>query len=274
MIRYDDLIAAPMPRAARRVRYGPDSLQFGDLWLPADAAGAKRATVVFIHGGCWESAYSLDHASYLSSALANAGYVVWMPEYRRLGDAGAGWPGTFEDVAMAVDYVRELARTEPSVDTTRVILAGHSAGGQLALWAAARRAGKAGATTPLPVVGVVALAAITDLAACASASGSCNESVAPLLGGGPDAVPDRYRLASPIERLPIGVPMHLVHGEADPIVAIGQSESFVARARALGDDATVTKITNAGHFDVIAPRTPAWAAVVAAFEGIRPPRRG
>jgi acetyl esterase/lipase len=270
MIQYEELIAVAAPHPTKRVAYGPDPLQFGHLWLPPDpqAPPGKRATIVFIHGGCWESEYSLDHASHTAAALATAGYVVWLPEYRRLGDAGGGWPGTFDDAGAAVDFVRALGETEPTVDTTRVIAAGHSAGGQLALWAAARRRD----VSPLPLIGVVTLAAITDLAAYGAALGSCNASVTPLLGGRPSDVRERYRAVSPIERLPIGVPMHLVHGELDPIVPVAMTTEFARRATAAGDRADVTTITNAGHFDLVAPQTPAWSAVIAAFQGISPPR--
>jgi acetyl esterase/lipase len=190
-----------------------------------------------------------------------------MPEYRRLGDDGGGWPGTFDDVAAATDFVRDLARAEPAVDTSRVILAGHSAGGQLALWAASRRQ-RPGARP----AGVVTLAAITDLAAYGAASGSCNASVTPLLGGRPSEVPERYRAVNPLDRLPVGVPIRLVHGDRDEIVPIDQSTTFAARGKAAGDDVNVTTITGAGHFDLIAPRTSAWPSVLAAFKGISPPR--
>lgn len=276
MISYDELIATPAPHATKRIPYGPGPLHFGDLWLPADmsAAASKHTTIVFIHGGCWQSEYSLDHASYMAAALAAAGYVVWIPEYRRLGDDGGGWPGTFDDVAAAIDFLRILARSEPSVDTAHVVLSGHSAGGQLALWAASRHrspdagGGQAG---PLRASGVVALAGITDLAAYGAVSGSCNESVTPLLGGAPAEVGERYRAVSPIERLPIGVPIRLVHGDRDPIVPIAQAYAFAARAKTVGEHVDVTAITGAGHFDLIAPRTMAWPAVIAAFEGISSP---
>lgn len=265
MISFDELIAEPAPRATKRLKYGDGPLQFGELWLPADAAasGDPRTTIVFIHGGCWEAEYNLDHAAYAASALAKAGYVVWVPEYRRLGDVGGGWPGTFDDVASAVDFVRAIGRSEPAVDTERLIVSGHSAGGQLALWIASR---------PKRPLGVVALAAITDLAAYGAARGGCNASVTPLLGGRPSEVGDRYRAVSPIELLPIGVPIALVHGALDSIVPVAMANEFGQRAEAAGDQVDVTTITSAGHFDVIAPQSSAWRDVIAAFQGISPPR--
>ncbi|HEY4304988.1 MAG TPA: alpha/beta hydrolase [Gemmatimonadaceae bacterium] len=279
MIQYDELIAAPAPHATKRVQYGSGPLQFGELFLPTDAANTKRATIVFIHGGCWMAEYTLDHVAYAAAALASAGYVVWVPEYRRIGDDGGGWPGTFDDIGNAIDFVRTLAKSESSIDTARVIVSGHSAGGQLALWAATRsrdvaRAGaRAGASaTPLAVRGVVSLAGITDLATYGSELGGCNASVTPLLGGKPSVVAERYRAVSPIERLPIGVPTTLVHGDRDPIVPVALTNMFAARAKAAGDKVTVTTITGVGHFDLIAPQTRAWPAVIAAFQGISPPR--
>lgn len=277
MIQYDQLVAQAAPHATKRVRYGDGRLQFGDLWLPSDATanGSKRTIVVFIHGGCWEAEYNLDHAAYAADALARIGYVVWVPEYRRIGDDGGGWPGTFDDVGAAVDFVRTLATSEPAIDTNRVIVSGHSAGGQLALWAASR--GKHEKNTvaerePLQVAGVVALAGITDLAAYGAASGGCNASVTPLMGGRPADVPDRYRAVNPVELLPLGVPVALVHGDRDPIVPLSMATAFAQRSTSAGDRVNVTTITGAGHFDLIAPQTFAWPRVIEAFRGISPPR--
>jgi acetyl esterase/lipase len=265
------LIAQPAPRATRRLKYGDGPLHSGDLWLPDDGApsGGKRTTVVFIHGGCWEAKYNLEHASYAAAALAKAGYVVWVPEYRRIGDDGGGWPGTFDDVAAAVDFVGTIARSEAAIDISRVIVSGHSAGGQLALWIASRQKRS---RAPIGVIGVVSLAGITDLAAYGAASGGCNASVTPLLGGRPSEVGERYRAVSPIELLPIGVPLQLVHGALDSIVPVAMAEAFAQKAAAAGDHVDVTTITSGGHFDVIAPQTSAWQDVIAAFQGISPPR--
>ena len=282
MISFSDLISTAAPPADHREAYGADPLQFGELRLPR-RADSHAPVVVLIHGGCWRSAYDLTHAAPAAAALADAGYAVWVPEYRRVGDDGGGWPGTFDDIANAVDHVRALAVRYPSLDTARVVLGGHSAGGQLALWAASRRDGDAplaGSTVPAPpaqhalrVVGVVSLAGITDLAEYGSASGSCNSAVAPLLGGTVAEVPDRYRAVSPIERLPIGVPVRVVHGASDPIVPLAQSRALVAKSHDRGAVVTLVEVPGAGHFDVVAPQSTAWPAVLDAVRALAPVSR-
>ena len=145
MISFSELAATAAPPADHREPYGTGALQFGELRLPK---GRSRApVVVFIHGGCWRSAYDLVHVAAAAAALASAGYAVWVPEYRRVGDDGGGWPGTFDDVANAIDHVRVLARKYATLDTNRVVLVGHSAGGQLALWAASRKPGGSASAT-------------------------------------------------------------------------------------------------------------------------------
>jgi dipeptidyl aminopeptidase/acylaminoacyl peptidase len=221
--------------------------------------GTKYPLVVMIHGGCWQAAYDIDHIAATTAALADAGFAVWAPEYRRLGDDGGGWPGTFDDVSRAVDHVATLAVEHPRIDAARTILAGHSAGGHLALWAARRPGEK------VHPMGVLGLAGICDLAAYSAVRGSCNDSVVPLLGGAPGEVPQRYRAANPIERLPLGVPVTLVHGELDPIVPVAMSADYAKRASDAGDRAELIVIPGAGHFDVVAPGTVAWITVLRAL---------
>ena len=275
MIPFAELAATSVPPADRRETYGSDALQFGELRMPAKSG--KHPVIVLIHGGCWRSAYTLAHVGPAAAALARAGYVVWVPEYRRVGDAGGGWPGTFEDIAAAVDYVRTLATRFSAIDSSRVILVGHSAGGQLALWAASRsRRGTAAgldvpSRPPLAVSGVVSLAGITDMAAYGAATGGCNSAVAALMDGTPADMPQRYRAVNPIDRLPLGVPVYLVHGAADPIVPVALSEQYATRARAAGDRVEISRVERAGHFDVVAPQATAWAAVVAAIHAIAAP---
>ncbi|MDB4908109.1 MAG: alpha/beta hydrolase [Gemmatimonadetes bacterium] len=272
MIQYSELAALPAPAADERLAYGENALQFGELRLPPNFASARAHSVpvvVLIHGGCWRAAYDLRHNAPLAAAIAKEGYAVWTIEYRRLGDEGGGWPGTFSDAAAGVDYVRTLAASHAALDTGRVVIAGHSAGGQLALWIASRRTGEVGSPSlgaaPLAVKGVVSLAGITDMAAYGAAPGGCNSSVTPLMGGVRAEVAARYAAVSPIERGKLSVPVHMVHGVADPIVPIAQSESYAAATGAV-----VHRVEGAGHFDVVAPIGEAFVAVIGAIRAIVP----
>lgn len=273
MIQYSDLAATTAPPADHRIAYGALPLQFGELRLPP---GSERVPiVVFIHGGCWRAQYDLAHVAAASAALAADGYAIWIIEYRRLGDVGGGWPGTFDDVALAVDHVRTLAAQFPRLDTTRVVLMGHSAGGQLALWAASRTAADASGPlraggAPLVVTGVISLAGITDLATFGAQSSGCNGAVTPLMDGGPTAVPDRYRAVSPVERVPLRVRVRLVHGDADAIVPLAQSRDFNQGNRAAGGMSELFVVAGAGHFDLVAPSSEAWATVLRALHSLVP----
>jgi acetyl esterase/lipase len=272
MIQFPELTSAPSSPADLREQYGPGPQQFGELRLPKNVDG-KRPVVVLVHGGCWRSEYSLAHDAPAATALAQAGYVVWLPEYRRIGDPGGGWPGTFDDVALAIDHVRLLAARYPAIDTTRIVLVGHSAGGELVMWAAARRTGistpgLSSTAPPLKPVGVVSLAGVLDLATFGASPGGCNSSVSLLLGGSPTEHADRYRAVSPIESSAVGVPIRLIHGAADPIVPPSQSERFAVHARSVGDRVDVTLVPGAGHFDLVAPSATAWPSVLRALRAL------
>jgi acetyl esterase/lipase len=268
VVTWEEIARLPVPPADHRVEYGSHPLQFGELRLPGGPG--PHPVAVVIHGGCWRSEYDLQHISNASEALTRAGIATWTLEYRRIGDAGGGWTGTFEDVAAGTDYLRTLAQQFP-LDLDRVALLGHSAGGHLALWLAARpnlpEQSALSSPDPLPVRGVVSLAGIPDLRAYSGPNG-CNSAVVPLLGGTPDEVPERYSQASPIELLPLGVPQRLVHGARDAIVPVEQSRRYVARARERGDDAQLRLVEGAGHFDLIAPFAPAWTAVEEAVRSL------
>ena len=262
LVTWEEISGRPAPSDAQRLHYREGALGFGDLRLPAGPGPFPVAVV--IHGGCWRSENDLRHVSHLSTALARAGVATWTVEYRRIGDSGGGWPGTFEDVAAGTDYVRTLAERF-SLDLRRVILVGHSAGGHLALWLAARqnlpRSSPLSSAAPLAIHGVVSLAGISDLRAFSRGSAYCNASVAPLLGGTPEQVPERYSQANPIELLPLRVPQRLLHGGLDSIVPPELSRTFAARSAIQGDDADFRVIPEAGHFDLIAPWSAAWQTV-------------
>jgi acetyl esterase/lipase len=252
------------------VRYGPGRDAVIDLRLPPGASG-PRPLVVVVHGGFWRAAYDRSHTGPQAAALAAEGYVVAVPEYRRVGQDGGGWPGTFDDTAAWSDRVVDLVTSElgrDAVDVGRVALVGHSAGGHLALWAASRHRLPASSAwrrpTPLPVRGVVSLAGVCDLALAAEMDLS-DGATRDLIGGLPSAYADRYALADPAALLPCGIPSVLVHGGDDPHVPIGLSRRYATEARAAGDRAKLVELPGTGHFEVIDPLSPAWPAVTAAL---------
>ena len=263
-----DILTMPAPEADERISYGSDSLQFGELRLPA--GDGPHPVAVVIHGGFWRTAYTLDHIGHLATALTEAGVATWSLEYRRIGDPGGGWPGTFEDIGAGADFVRQLAESA-SLDLARIVTVGHSAGGHLALWLAGRPRLPSGsvlaASDPLLLTGVVSLAGVADLRRAWELELS-NTVVAELLGGAPAEVTERYRLASPIERLPLGLPQYLVHGTDDPIVPFEISERYTPRAQEEADDARLVRIEGAGHFELIDPRSGAWPSVSGAVLNI------
>jgi len=253
----------------RRVRYGPHAQQLCELHLP-DGAGPHPVAVV-LHGGFWRAPRTRRYIRPLCADLARAGWAAWNVEYRRVGRGqGGGWPATFLDVAAGIDA---LSGVESPLDVGRVAAVGHSAGGHLALWAAARGRLPEGAPGAQPQVkiaaGVAALAAPSDLEASPDlyAPGGA---VHDLMGSSPAEAPDdRYAIANPIRLVPIGVPVLLMHGDADETVPVRRSRDFAERARAAGDNVTLLTPEGAGHRSVIDPRRGEWAEVVRWLTGRR-----
>jgi acetyl esterase/lipase len=249
-----DYLALPAAPADRRLAYGPHPDQFADLYLPAGPG--PHPVVLLIHGGCWQATYGLAPMGALCAALRGLGLAVYSLEYRRLG-GGGGWPATFQDVAAGADALRELAAAH-RLDLGSVIAAGHSAGGHLALWLAARpglpAASELFRPSPLALRGVLALAAVADLAE-GVARGLCGGACADLLGGPPARWPARYAQASPAAMPPPGVPQHHLGGEDDPIVPADYLRSYVAAA---GGQASLELLPRAGHFELVDPASAAW----------------
>jgi acetyl esterase/lipase len=249
-----------MSRPASAEAYGPGTDRFGELWRPA--GDGPWPVVALLHGGFWRARRTLELMRPLAADLAGRGLAAWNLEYRRVGQPGGGWPGTFQDVAAGLDHLAALAGREP-LDLDRLVVAGHSAGGHLALWSAARPGLPAGAPGAGPRVVprlAVSLAGVCDLAAGAD-DGLGEGAVAELLGATPGQNPARYRLASPLARLPLGVAQLLVHGDADTRVPVAQSRAYAAAAAAAGDPVELVELAGAGHMDVIDPASPAWAEV-------------
>jgi acetyl esterase/lipase len=256
-----DALAMPRPDADYLILYGEGSAQFGELRLPVGEG--PYPVVVVIHGGCWLAQYDLGYMSAFAHELTAAGVATWSIEYRRVGDEGGGWPGTFQDVADAADYLTVLAR-DHDLDLDRLAAVGHSAGGHLALWLAGRKWLDADdplrGDFPLALNGVVALAGITDLAAYASPEG-CGSAVPELLGGDTETVLDRVRKSSPVEMVPFGISQTLIVAEHDSIVPAAQAESFRDAARRNGDAVTLTEILGAGHFELVDPKHPGFRVI-------------
>jgi len=273
------LSAIPSRAPDLRAAYGEDSSQYGELRVP-DGPG-PHPVVALVHGGCFKSAYAtLRDLSAMADALEDDGIATWNVEYRRVGQPGGGWPNTYLDVGRALDHLRTLAGTH-RLDLGRVVVVGHSAGGNLAMWAAARaRQPEGGAlhtAAPLPVRGVVNLAGPLDLTAnVAGYESLCRDSVVTkLLGGTPAQVPERYAHASAMSLLPLGVPQVLVWGEHEAFVPRPLVEAYARAAARAGDSVRLVQIPGVGHFEIASPRAPTWprvrGAIRALLDGRLPP---
>ena len=258
-----------------RLTYGPDAQHFGALHVH-DTSGL-HPLVILIHGGFWRVPYAYTLMTGLADDLARRGIAAWNIEYRRVGDPGGGWPNTLLDVANAADFVRTIAPTY-SLDVQRVVAVGHSAGGQLALWLAARphipqgnvSDALASTTSPLALTGVISQAGVSDLE-MGWQRNLGNGAVAELINATPDVEPARYTAASPASMLPLGVPQMLVHGTADDRVPYDMSQSYVARAQAAGDNAQLITLPGVDHFALIDPSSQAWSITVDALQQLLRP---
>jgi acetyl esterase/lipase len=242
-------------------RYGPDPAQFGELWLPD---GDQLGTVVVLHGGFWRAARDLALGWPLASDLAARGYAAWNLEYRRTGGGGGGgggWPATFEDVAAGIDLLAALP-----VETSRVVAVGHSAGGHLGVWAAGRSGlpdDAPGARPGVAVTGVVSQGGVLSLADCARDRLDVDAAVS-LMGGEPDELPEAYRLADPMARLPTPASVVCLHSRRDQRVPYSYRERYVAAAAAAGGSASLVE-TFGDHFSLIDPASGDWAAALDAL---------
>lgn len=261
ILTLDDIPAFPDVPGDRRISYGSDPSQFGELYLPEKPG--PHPVVVLIHGGCWLAEYGLNLMGQMAAALKEEGIAVWNLEYRRLGNGG-GWTETFEDVALGTDFLQTIA-PEFNLDLSRLVTVGHSAGGHLALWLAARR--NLPETSPLYVEedegvrvhGVVSLAGIPDLITGVEQN-ICLGAVQQLVGGLPSEVPDRYKQASPRELLPLGVPQWHLVGIEDQIVPAAYLKEYVKVAKKY-KEVNLEVLPNAGHFELIYPQTSTWPEV-------------
>ncbi|MBX7187267.1 MAG: alpha/beta fold hydrolase [Vicinamibacteria bacterium] len=239
-------------REPRTIPYGPAADHQADFYAPA---ATRPPVVCLLHGGFWRMPYGRDQMAAVAEDLAGRGFAVWNLEYRRLGTGGAGFPGTMDDVGLGIDYLAKLPALGFDLDLDRVIVAGHSAGGHLALWAGGRAPSQA-----VRLRAVAGLAPIADLDR-AYALRVGGEVVAELLGGAPAEYPDRLRAASPIEMLPLGVRQLILHGSDDAAVPIELSRGYARAAKAKGERIELIELPGTGHMEFLDPSTEAHAAL-------------
>ncbi len=238
--------ASPWP--VETISYGTHREQFGELRVPpADSRPAPVA--VLLHGGFWRSRWKLDLMEPMADDLARRGMASWNVEYRRADRHG--WDATTADVEAAVRHLAQVAGRHP-VDLSRLVLIGHSAGGQLA----ARVAADSLAAAVRPAA-LVSLAGILDLAE-AQLRSLGDGAVAAALGGSPAERAEAYSASSPLRRLPLGIPQVIVTARGDSPDINDLSRRYAAAAQAAGDELTVIH-GDGDHFTLIDPRSRVWA---------------
>jgi len=249
----DDVLSRKPPQADLRISYGPNPNQLIDLRNPP-AKGRVAVLVINIHGGFWRAKYGLDHAGHLCAALTAKGFLTANLEYRRVGNQGGGWPATFADLRSAYQFLLQNA-AEYNFDPQRVIVMGHSAGGQLALCLAAHEPSLKRA---------ISLAGVVDLQRAYQLHLS-HDAVVEFLGGTPTEVPDHYREADPMRLSIPHARQYLVHGSADDTVPPAFSRDYVtSKTEHTGggrEDVHLIEIPEAGHYDLIDPASKAWKKV-------------
>ena len=264
-ISWSDLLDRPRENANVRIPYGEGQHEFGELWLP-DGDG-PFPLVVMIHGGCWLSQIpGTILQDYLAADLRARGVAVWNLEYARIGHDTGAYPGTFLDVAAGVDHVRELAQAYP-LKTDSIVFTGHSAGGHLALWAAARATlpddHRFHSDDPMRASTVITLAGINDLEDYRdNGPGRCGEpaTVDNLMGG--QFNPALLSQISPAHMPLVSAELIVISGELDPIVPPEFGERFGDHVRSQSGEARTLILDGAGHFELIDPTSPAWQTIV------------
>lgn len=274
-MKWPALLERPRPEPDSKVAYGPDQMHKADLWLPAGKG--PHPTVLMVHGGCWQTEIADRRImNWIADDLRKRGIAVWNIDYRGVDRDGGGYPGTFADAAAAADALRGQAGRH-RLDLRPLVAIGHSAGGHLALWLAARssaaarspgplipRASPLLAADPLPIDTVVSLGGLPDLELAATPPGSgCGTEVIEKLVGPPTLSSRSVYADTSVPRLaPLGVEQVLVNGLQDRIIPTAFAEDYADKMRAAGDRVTVRMIDRTGHVELIAPETAAWAAAV------------
>ncbi len=263
LMKWPALLERERPEPSVSLRYGDQALQVVDVWAPEGAG--PHPTVLMVHGGCWQSDIADRRImNWIADDLRRRGVAVWNIDYRGVDREGGGYPGTFLDAAAAADALRDHSNRY-ALDITNLVAVGHSAGGHLALWLAARPRLPEGSPlrqgNPLPIHTVVSLGGLPDLEEAARPPGSgCGTEVIARLTNGHFEDTSVPRLG------PLGVPQVLVNGSRDKIIPTAYADLYAARMRKKGDEVRVRLIDNSGHIELIAPESSAWAAAAEEIE--------
>jgi acetyl esterase/lipase len=246
------------PALVRRIHYGAGPHQWGDLHLPPTPL---RGVVVVIHGGFWKPEYDAGLGEPLARDLAERGWAAYNLEYRRVGHGGGarGRSDTLDDVAAGIDALADV----PGLAVGTVVTLGHSAGGQLATWAAARQRFARWSPVLVPVTAVISQAGVLDLVR-AHEEALGDGAVARFMGGPPS---EGYADADPQQQVPLGVPVWCVHGRADDVVPPHHSSDYVAATAAAGGTAQLVEV-DGDHFSVNDVGAPAWARIVEILDSL------
>jgi acetyl esterase/lipase len=246
-VAYSKVAALAFSPADEKIVYGADPLQYALLWRAEQLNNTQqKPLVVLIHGGCWLSAYDIQHTYALSTGLSQAGFNVWSLEYRRTGDKGGGWPGTYDDVKAGIFAAGKYNNSE--FDLASTVLVGHSAGGHLALLAGGEISN---------LRGVIGLAAITDIEEYAGGSNSCQHATKDVMEGLPKDKPEQYHLANPSKQR-LHVNSVFLQGDKDNIVPAFELDKLERKVIMLG---------GVGHFDWIHPGSKAFSTLTQRLSG-------
>ena len=262
LMTWGDLAARPQPTPSVEVKWGEGDTDIADIWLPEGRG--PHPVVVMVHGGCWQKSIA-DRTlmNPMADALRNQGWAVWNIEYRGVDEPGGGYPGTYLDVGAAADELIERADAW-NLDLGRVTSFGHSAGGHLALWLAARSklpdSSPLSVSNPLRFRGVVVSGGLADLEASRPVTApTCLDAVYDQLTGVPSPErPDPLSDTSPARLLPIGVAFVSVNGSEDRIAPPLLGDALTRKAEAAGDSASLVIVPATGHVELVSPGTQAF----------------
>lgn len=260
-----DYMALTGPAPTAKLAYGDAPSQFAELFRPAGAGPFPVA--VLVHGGCWTVEYGgIEQMRNLAGALAAQGIAVWNVEYRRVDEAGGGYPGTYQDIDAALDLLGEQARRN-QLDLGRIVAIGHSAGGQLVQWIAGRARIPASSPLfrahPLPLREIISLGGLADLRNERDLiKNSCGRDTVQLAGTPSSTRPDVFADTNAAELVPNGSRTVLITGELDTVAPPRAAYAYAARAQAAGDMASVVILPAASHYDEVAASSASFKLVL------------